>query len=61
MMHHGGRVDGGSSFIMIIPEYGVVASVQANTDEMTSREAVQTLAYDLIRIAIRAKENNKNN
>lgn len=51
--HHGGLVDGGSSFFMIVPEYGITVSALANTDEVSAREGVQELASELVRIAAR--------
>lgn len=54
--HHGGLVAGGSSFFMIVPEYGISVSVQANTPEIAARIGVQDLAYELVRIAAGEKD-----
>jgi len=52
MYHHGGLVAGGSSFMMIVPEYGISVSVQTNTPEIAARRGAQNLAYELVRLVV---------
>jgi len=56
IIHHGGTQNGGASFFMIVPDFGISVSTLSNTGARAARGEAQSLAYALTRAVIAARE-----
>ncbi len=49
IIHHGGIQEGGVGFLVIAPDLDITVAVMSNSGSDSTREAVQEVAYELVR------------